>query len=61
MEEAGDRVDSNIEEMKREYEDRIRKMEILLKKVRRARPAKCAESLKLFFFDAGDDCQRIAT
>lgn len=36
MEEAGDRVDSNIEEMKREYEDRIRKMEILLKKVRRA-------------------------
>lgn len=61
MEEAGDRVDSNIEEMKREYEDRIRKMEILLKKVRGTGLTQCAESLKIFFIDAGDGRQRIAT
>lgn len=33
MEEAGDRVDSNIDELKREYTEKLRKMEVLLKKV----------------------------
>lgn len=33
MEEAGERVDSNIDELKREYTEKLRKMEILLKKV----------------------------
>lgn len=36
MEEAGDRVDNNIDELKREYTDKLRKMEILLKKVHTA-------------------------
>lgn len=34
MEEAGDRVDSNIDELKREYTEKLRKMEVLYKKVR---------------------------
>lgn len=34
MEEAGDRVDSNMDELKQEYTEKLRKMEILLKKVR---------------------------
>lgn len=33
MEEAGDRVDSNMDELKQEYTEKLQKMEILLKKV----------------------------
>lgn len=33
MEEAGDRVDSNIDELKREYTEKLGKMQVLLKKV----------------------------